>query len=119
MNEVVTLGIVDDNPAFLMQLKENLSLFDEVSILFTAQNGEDALQKLEQSVKLPQVILMDIEMPGIDGIETTLAITTNTEIKVLILTVFDTDENIFEAIKAGAAGYLLKASKPHKIITAI
>ncbi len=119
MNSPVTIGIVDDNVPFLMQLKENLSPFHEVSILFTAQNGEDALKQLETCKRLPQVMLMDIEMPVMDGIDATFIIATNTEIKVLILTVFDTDEKIFEAIKAGAAGYLLKDSKPHRIITAI
>lgn len=119
MNKPIAIGIVDDNAAFLMQLKENLSNYDEVFISFTARNGEDALKQLEICEKLPQVILMDIEMPVMDGIEATLIIANNTDIKVLILTVFDTDEKIFEAIKAGAAGYLLKDSKPHKIITAI
>ena len=119
MAKTVTIGIVDDNPAFLNQLKENLSPFEEVTILFTAQNGEDALQQIEQCKRLPQVILMDIEMPVMGGIEATSVIATNTEIKVLVLTVFDTDEKIFEAIKAGAAGYLLKDSKPHRIVTAI
>lgn len=119
MSFPVTIGIVDDNPAFLMQLKDNLSVFTEISILFTALNGEDALQQLQACKYLPQVILMDIEMPVMDGIEATSIIAANTEIKVLILTVFDTDEKIFDAIKAGAAGYLLKDSKPHRIITAI
>jgi len=119
MAQTVTVGIVDDNVAFLMQLKENLSPFEEVTILFTAQNGEDVLKQLELCKRLPQVILMDIEMPVMDGIEATSVIAANTEIKVLVLTVFDTDEKIFEAIKAGAAGYLLKDSKPHRIVTAI
>ncbi|MEJ7830039.1 MAG: response regulator transcription factor, partial [Segetibacter sp.] len=101
MNLPVTIGIVDDNVTFLMQLTENLSPFDEVSILFTAENGEDALKQLERGKQLPMVMLMDIEMPVMDGIETTAIITNNTEIKILILTVFDTDEKIFEAIKAG------------------
>ncbi|MCY7422826.1 MAG: response regulator transcription factor [Chitinophagaceae bacterium] len=119
MTEAITIGIVDDNASFLLQLQENLEPFAEVKILFTAQNGEEALRKLEQCAKLPQVLLMDVEMPVMDGIETTRIVAENTSIKVLILTVFDTDEKIFEAIKAGAAGYLLKDSKPHRIITAI
>jgi len=94
-------------------------MFDEVQILFSAANGEQALRALEQCEKLPQLMLMDIEMPIMDGIEATAVITNETSIKVLILTVFDTDEKIFEAIKAGAAGYLLKDSKPHRIVTAI
>ena len=119
MSLPVTIAIVDDNTGFLKQLKENLSLFNEISLLFTATNGQEALKKLEQCKKLPMVILMDIEMPLMDGIEATAVIVSNTDIKVLILTVFDTDEKIFEAIKAGASGYLLKDSKPHKILTAI
>lgn len=119
MNEPVTIGIVDDNTSFLLQLQENLALYTEVKVLFIAQNGEDALKKLEQCTKLPQVLLMDVDMPIMDGIVTTGIVAENTSIKVLILTVFDTDEKIFEAIKAGAAGYLLKDSKPHRIITAI
>ena len=119
MSEPVTIGIVDDNTSFLLQLQENLAPYNDVKVLFTAQNGEEALKKLEQCVKLPQVLLMDVDMPVMDGIVTTGIVAENTSIKVLILTVFDTDEKIFEAIKAGAAGYLLKDSKPHRIITAI
>lgn len=115
----ITISIVDDNPDFLSQLQENLSSFEEIDILFTSKNGEESLKQLENCKRLPQLILMDIEMPIMDGIEATSIITSNTDIKILILTVFDTDEKIFEAIKAGAAGYLLKDSKPDRIITAI
>ena len=119
MNSAISIAIVDDNASFLEQLLESLSQFQETEVIFTAQNGQEAMHKLEHCIQLPQVILMDIEMPVMDGIEATAIITSNTEIKVLILTVFDTDEKIFEAIRAGAAGYLLKDSKPHRIITAI
>lgn len=119
MSQPITIAIVDDNPELLAQVAQNLSAFAEVKLLFTAGNGVAALQQLEDCDRLPQVLLMDIEMPVMDGIEATRVITTETEIKVLMLTVFDADEKIFEAIKAGAAGYLLKDSKPHKIITAI
>ena len=115
----VTIAIIDDNPELLKQLSENLSVFEEVKILFTATNGAEALKALEQCEKLPQLVLMDIEMPVMDGIEATAIIANETDIKVLILTVFDADEKIFEAIKAGAAGYLLKDSKPHRIVSAI
>ena len=115
----VTIAIIDDNPELLKQLSENLSVFEEVKILFTATNGAEALKALEQCEKLPKLVLMDIEMPVMDGIEATAIIANETDIKVLILTVFDADEKIFEAIKAGAAGYLLKDSKPHRIVSAI
>ncbi len=115
----ITIAIVEDNPELQKQLRENLSLFEELEILFSASNGAEALKALEQCDKLPQLILLDIEMPVMDGIEATAIIANNTDIKVLILTVFDTDEKIFEAIKAGASGYLLKDCKPHRIMTAI
>ena len=67
----VTIAIIDDNPELLKQLSENLSVFEEVKILFTATNGAEALKALEQCEKLPQLVLMDIEMPVIDGIEAT------------------------------------------------
>jgi DNA-binding NarL/FixJ family response regulator len=116
---MINIAIVDDNATLRQQLQENLMVSGEVNIMFTAVNGKDALDKLLTTKVLPQVILMDIEMPEMNGIETTAIITTETDIKVLILTVFDTDEKIFEAIKAGAAGYLLKDSKTSRILQAI
>lgn len=119
MNRAIRIGIVDDNPVLLEQLRQNLSSFDEVDVVFTASNGEDALRNVEQLAALPDLLVLDIEMPVMDGIETAAVITAETEIKVLMLTVFDTDEKIFEAVKAGASGYLLKDSKPYKIVSAI
>ncbi len=119
MNRIIDIVIADDNATLLAQIKENLSSADNINILFTASNGQDLLDKLTTAAKLPQLILMDIEMPLINGIEATAIITKETNIKVLILTVFDTDEKVFEAIKAGAAGYLLKESKTYRIISAI
>lgn len=119
MKNPVEIVIVDDNAALLEQLKENLSSSENISVMFTAFNGEDLLTKLSTAKKLPAVILMDIEMPVMNGIEATSIVTKETEIKVLILTVFDNDEKVFDAIKAGAAGYLLKDSKAHHIVSAI
>lgn len=119
MHNPITIAIVDDNPALLQQLKQNLGFFDHLVILFTAENGQAALEQLERCKQLPEVILMDIEMPVMNGIEATRIIATETDIRVLMLTVFDAGEKIFEAIQAGAAGYLLKDSKPHKIVSAI
>lgn len=119
MNDKILAGIVDDNIVLAQQLRENLSAAEHIEVVFIAGNGEEALQKLLSLPKLPQVLLMDIEMPVMNGIEATRIITRETDIRILILTVFDTDDKVFEAIKAGAAGYLLKDSKPHRIITAI
>lgn len=115
----IDIAIVDDNTMLRQQLQENLLVSGEINILFTAINGQDALNKLIANKKLPQVILMDIEMPEMNGIEATAVITKETDIKILILTVFDTDEKIFDAIKAGASGYLLKDSKTSRILQAI
>ncbi len=119
MNEIVNIVIVDDNAGLAQQLKENLSFADNIKVLFIAKNGQDLIEKLSNAIKMPQVILMDIEMPVMNGIEATAIIAKETNIKVLILTVFDNDEKVFEAIKAGAAGYLLKDCKAYKIVSAI
>ncbi len=119
MTDKIKIAIVDDNATLSDQLKENLGNSGVIDILFTASNGADALEKLTGAAVLPQLILMDIEMPVMNGIEATAIITKETDIKVLILTVFDNDEKIFDAIKAGAAGYLLKDSKTHRIVSAI
>jgi DNA-binding NarL/FixJ family response regulator len=116
----IKIAITDDNPVLIDSLILNLSLFDEIEILFTAINGADLLQKLAQSTP-PDVLLMDIEMPGMDGIQATHEVLTkvSSAIKVLMLTAFDQDEKVFEAIQAGASGYLLKGESPHNIVNAI
>jgi DNA-binding NarL/FixJ family response regulator len=119
MSNQITVGIVDDNQNLLNQIQENIQILGTVKVIVTANNGQDLLNKLPNLSKLPEVLLMDIEMPIMNGIETTAIVTKETDIKVLILTSFDTDDKVFEAIKAGANGYLLKDSKPHKIITSI
>ena len=114
-----SIAIVEDNLALNSQLQEIMNDSGDVEVLFTAFNGRDAIEKIASAAQLPQVILMDIEMPVMNGVEATYIITRETEIKVLILTVFDDSEKIFEAIQAGAAGYLLKDSKPQRILQAI
>jgi DNA-binding NarL/FixJ family response regulator len=82
-----------------------------MQLVFSAHNGHQCLEELAgiPHGMLPQVIFMDIEMPQMDGIETTrMAKALYPQIHFLILTVLDDDEKIFEAIKAGASGYLLK-----------
>ena len=104
----VRLAIVDDNSFLIKAIKEKLSFFDELDIRFTAMNGQEVVNKLDKNQHI-DLILMDIEMPVLDGIETTRRIKQKyPQIKIIMLTVFDNDENIFNAIKAGADGYLLK-----------
>ena len=113
----IKIGLVEDNPHLARSLKENLSSFENVEVLFVASNGQDALQKLFSLE--PDIILMDINMPVMDGIEATKKIKhLFPNIKIIMLTVFDDGDNIFNSILAGASGYLLKDEKPGKILSA-
>ncbi len=104
--------IVDDNLFLQKAIAEKLSFFDDLNCKFAANNGLDLLKKLEENHNV-DLILMDIEMPKMDGIEATYHIKTKyPHIKIIMLTAFDNDENIFKSIKAGADGYLLKEAEP-------
>ncbi len=104
----IKIVIADDNTFLLNAVKEKLSFFEDLDVKFSAINGSDLLVKLEKNHNL-DLILMDIEMPVLDGIETTAIVKQKyPHIKIIMLTVFDNDEHIFNAIKAGADGYLLK-----------
>lgn len=116
----ITLALVEDTPDLVRSVSRNISCFENLELLFTARNGEDALEKLSSAQALPQVILMDINMPKLNGIEATRRINTlYPHIKIIMHTVFDTDDKIFESILAGASGYLLKDSFPGQLAEAI
>ena len=113
------LAIVDDNTFLARAINEKLSGFDDLDIKYTVHNGSEFLDKLEKNHNL-DIVLMDIEMPVLDGIETVNIVKQKyPHIKVLMLTVFDNDENIFNAIRAGADGYLLKEIEGDKLHKAI
>ena len=104
----IKIAIADDNSFLINTVKEKLSYFDDLNFKFSALNGSELLVKLEGNHNL-DIILMDIEMPVLNGIETTEIVKQKyPHIKIIMLTVFDNDENIFNSIKAGADGYLLK-----------
>lgn len=118
----IRIAIVDDKQINRTTIKEKLLKYPEVELVIEAKNGEDFLGQLKEVVtdKKPQVVLMDLEMPVMDGIQTlSVASPSNPEIKFIVLTVFEDNEKIFEAIKAGAHGYLLKDEKALNIIEAI
>ena len=109
---MIKIGIVDDNSFLIKAVQEKLSFFDDFLIKFNALNGLDLIEKLENNHNI-DLILMDIEMPKMNGIEATATVKAKyPQIKIIMLTVFDNDENIFNAIKAGADGYLLKEVNP-------
>jgi len=104
----IKLAIAEDNNFLLKAILEKLSFFEDMEVKFHGYNGLELLEKLEQDSNV-QLILMDIEMPKMNGIEAAAEVSNKyPQIKIIMITVFDDDENIFRAIQAGADGYLLK-----------
>lgn len=106
-----TVALAEDNSVNRNTFLQKINVLGNMQVIFVASNGHECLEQLKgvPQAKLPQVIFMDLEMPQLDGIETIrLAKSLYPEIHFVVLTVFDDDEKIFEAIKAGASGYLLK-----------
>ena len=111
----VKIAIVDDKFFLAKAVAEKLSFFKEFHLKFTAEHGADLLTKLDDNPHI-DLILMDIEMPVLNGIEATALVKQKyPQIKIIMLTVFDNDEHIFNAIKAGADGYLLKDTTPDEL----
>ncbi len=116
----ITLAIVDDKLINRQTIKEKLSAYAEVVLQIEAKNGRDFLEQLKTALWLPDVVLMDLEMPLMDGIETIMIASSSwPDIKFIVLTIFEDNDKIFEAIKAGANGYLLKEESAVNIIDAI
>jgi DNA-binding NarL/FixJ family response regulator len=110
--------LVDDQALFREGLHTLLSLHDEIEIAGEAANGEEALAAAV-SLK-PDVILMDLRMPVLDGVAATRQLKAiQPESRVIILTTFDDDEYVFEGLRAGAIGYLLKDVPSEKLVEAI
>ena len=116
----ISVAIVDDKVQNRVSLSEKITYTKEIEVLFTAANGEDFLDQMRQRKIYPQAVLMDIEMPVVNGIDAvSIGASLYPGTKFLMLTVFDDDEKIFEAIRAGASGYLLKDDKVDSIIRSI
>lgn len=106
------LALVDDNYFLIQVVSEKLSFFDDLNLKLTANNGQELIEKLSWDSQI-DLILMDIEMPVMNGIEATREVKKRfPHIKIVMLTVFDNDENVFQSIQAGADGYLLKEVDP-------
>jgi len=115
----IKIAIVDDNSFLIHAIREKLSFFEDLVVKHSSLNGSELLIKLEENHNV-DLILMDIEMPVLNGIETTQVVKQKyPQLKIIMLTAFDNDEHIFNAIKAGADGYLLKEINPDDLYTGI
>jgi NarL family two-component system response regulator LiaR len=110
--------VVDDHVVVRRGIRALLATVDEVQVVGEAQDGHEALEKTE--ALRPDVILLDLLMPRMDGIEVTRRlIAEDPEARILVLTSFAADDKVFPAIKAGALGYLLKDTGPEELVRAI
>ncbi len=114
----IKVMIVDDQRLMREGLKTILDMEQDIEVVQLAENGKDALEKIPSAH--PDVVLMDIRMPVMNGVECTLAIKEKYPgIKVLILTTFDDDEFIIDALRNGAVGYILKDLSSEKLVNCI
>lgn len=120
--DTIRLGIVEDNIPYMHTLKLSLGQLPEIDIIFTASDGVECMQHLEALTPdtLPHVILMDVVMPVMDGIKTAAAVKEFAPaIEILMCTFSDEDIYIFEAIRNGANGYVLKSDNIENIAQSI
>lgn len=122
MPDTIKIMIVDDHDMVRIGLRTYLMLEPKFQVIAEASDGEDALRKLEASPEgeRPDIILMDLMMPKMDGIETTKAVMANyPNIKIVMLTSFLEDDKVYGAIEAGAVSYVLKTVSAEELIYAI
>jgi DNA-binding NarL/FixJ family response regulator len=112
---MIRVAIAEDISRIAETLKQKILLSPDFSIEYMATNGKEIIQYLQKDHAI-DVIIMDINMPEMDGIEATAFISQRwPNIKIIMSTVFDDEQNLFNAIVAGASGYLLKDETPQKI----
>ncbi|MBC8162992.1 MAG: response regulator transcription factor, partial [Roseiflexaceae bacterium] len=115
---MIRILIADDHPLFRDGLRALLESVDDMAIVGEAATGDEAVT-LAGSLE-PNVVLMDIKMPGLNGIEATRQIVERKgQIRILMLTMFEDDDSVFAAVRAGACGYLLKGARQDETLRAI
>jgi len=109
--------VVDDEELVRFGFRLILDAEDDFSVVGEASNGHEAIEEARRLD--PDVVLIDVRMPGLDGIEATRQLVEESERKVLIVTTFDLDDYLFRAIRAGASGFLLKDVPPEELAAAV
>ena len=118
MKDTVRVLIADDHPLFREGMRGRLDRMGDITVVGEASDGDEAV-RLSRELE-PHVVLMDIKMPGLNGIEATREILrANPRVGVLMLTMFEDDDSVFAAMRAGARGYLLKDSGGEGVVHAI
>lgn len=117
MADPIRVLLADDHPLFRRGLAELLAESPELQVVGEAEDGRQAIEMAGQLE--PDVVLMDVHMPTAGGVEAVRGLKAERDVRVLMLTVSDQDEDLLGAINAGADGYLLKNAEPQELITAI
>lgn len=122
MENSIKLAILEDNTVLRNRIVELLGLYSDINLVFSAGCSSEFVKMMgiQSQKSIPNIILMDIELPDTSGIETTGWVKEHfPEIDILMFTVFEDDERIFQAIQAGASGYLLKDEPVDTIVESI
>jgi DNA-binding NarL/FixJ family response regulator len=117
---MIRVLLADDQALVRAGFRALLDAEDDIEVLAEAADGEEAL-RLARNLR-PDIVLMDIRMPGMDGLRATRAIAAEdalNDVRVIILTTFDLDEYVFEALRVGASGFLVKSTEPAELIHAV
>jgi DNA-binding NarL/FixJ family response regulator len=117
---MIRVVLVDDQALVRAGFRALLNSEEDIEVVAEAGDGEEAVRSARETV--PDLVLMDIRMPGMDGLEATRIIVEDAElgtVKIVILTTFDLDEYVFEALRAGASGFLVKNTEPAELIRAV
>jgi DNA-binding NarL/FixJ family response regulator len=116
----IRVAIADDQPLVRAGFTTMVSYADDLVLVGEAESGADAVAVAKRL--RPDVFLMDIRMPGLDGLDATRRITGDPElagVRIIMLTTFDLDDYVYEALRSGASGFLLKDARPEDILTAV
>jgi DNA-binding NarL/FixJ family response regulator len=121
VNAPIRILLVDDEPLIRSGLSAILALEDDLAVVGEAGDGAEAWTEARRLE--PDLVMMDVRMPRMDGIQATRALLANAQKhnvpRILILTTFESDDYVFEALKAGADGFLLKRAKPEELVQAV